>query len=125
MPRRSRLLINAVTLAITIFFPYVALSDTHPAQVWQALRTSNYALLVPAFIALALGTAARAIRWRSLFAPSRRPPRGTVLNATVVGYFYNGILPARAGEAARVVVLSQRSSASAVETVTTAVLERM
>jgi hypothetical protein len=48
-----------------------------------------------------------------------------VLNAMMVGYFYNSILPARAGEAARVLVLKQRSSAPAVEIVGTVVLERL
>ena len=43
----------------------------------------------------------------------------------LIGYFYNNIMPARAGEAARVVVLTQRSSAPAVETTSTVVLERI
>jgi uncharacterized protein (TIRG00374 family) len=42
-----------------------------------------------------------------------------------VGYLFNNILPARAGEAARVVVLTQRSAASPVEIVATVVLERV
>ena len=43
----------------------------------------------------------------------------------MVGYLYNSILPARAGEAARVVVLTQRSSTSPVEIVGTVVVERL
>ena len=43
----------------------------------------------------------------------------------MVGYLYNNILPARAGEAARVVVLTQRSSTPPVEIVGTVVLERL
>ena len=125
MPRRSRLALNLLTLAVTALFSYIALNGIHPSQAWHALRTSNYLLLVPALAVFALGTAARAMRWRSLFASGRRPPRRTVLNATLIGYFYNSILPARAGEAARVVVLTQRTSTSPVETVTTAVLERI
>jgi hypothetical protein len=110
---------------VTVLFSYVALSDINLGRVWQALRTSDYLWLIPALVAFGLGTAARALRWRSLFAPGRRPPRGVVLNATIIGYFYNGILPARAGEAARVVVLTRRSDAPPVEIVGTVVLERL
>ena len=43
----------------------------------------------------------------------------------MVGYLYNNIMPARAGEAARVVVLTRRSSAPPTEIVGTVVLERL
>jgi glycosyltransferase 2 family protein len=124
-PRRSRLLINLVTAAVTIVFSYVALSGIKLGQAWHALRASDYLWLIPALVAFGLGNVARALRWRSLFAPGRRPPRGAVLNAMMIGYFYNNILPARAGEAARVLVLTQRSRTGAVEIVGTVVLERL
>ncbi len=123
--KRSRLLINLVTLAVTIAFSYVALSNIKLGDAWHALRTSDYYWLIPALVVFALGNIARALRWRSLFAPGRRPPVRTVANAMMVGYLYNNILPARAGEAARVMVLTKRSSASPVEIVGTVVLERL
>jgi uncharacterized protein (TIRG00374 family) len=43
----------------------------------------------------------------------------------MVGYLFNNILPARAGEVARVVVLNNRSSAEPVEIIGTVVLERV
>jgi uncharacterized protein (TIRG00374 family) len=121
----SRLLIRLATIAVTALFAYVALSGINLNEAWRALRTSDYWWLIPAVIALALGVVARALRWRSLFAPGRRPSRGATLNATLIGYFYNNILPARAGEAARVLVLNQRSSSPAVEITGTVVLERV
>src|ERR1700728_565514 len=92
LPRRSRLLINLVTVAVTVLFSYIALSGIDFSEVWRALRTSDYLWLIPALIAFGLGSAARGLRWRSLFALGRRPPRGAVLNATMIGYFYNSIL---------------------------------
>jgi glycosyltransferase 2 family protein len=125
LSRRSRLLLNAVTVAVTVIFSYIALSGINLSEAWRALRTSDYLWLIPALIAFGLGTAARGLRWRSLFAPGRRPRPGPVLDATVIGYFYNSILPARAGEAARVLVLNQRSSTPAVEIIGTVVIERL
>jgi glycosyltransferase 2 family protein len=121
----SRLLLNLVTVAVTLLFSYVALNDIDLSLAWRALRTSDYWWLAAALIAFGLGCVARALRWRSLFAYGRRPPFGAVMNAMMVGYLYNSILPARAGEAARVVVLAQRSTAAPVEVVGTIVLERL
>lgn len=110
---------------MTLAFSYVALSNINLSLAWRALRTSNYWWLTVALVAFALGNLARALRWRALFARGRRPPLSTVTNAMLVGYLYNNILPARAGEAARVVVLTQRSATSPVEIVGTVVLERL
>jgi hypothetical protein len=117
--------INILTVLVTLIFSYIALSDIKLSLAWRALRTSNYWWLIVALIAFGLGNVARGLRWRSLFARGRRPPVGVVTNAMMVGYLYNNIMPARAGEAARVVVLTQRSSAAPVEIVGTVVLERL
>ncbi len=116
---------NLATVAVTLAFSWVALSDINLTLAWHALRASDLWWLVVAFVAFALGNLARALRWRSLFAAGRRPPLTVVANAMLVGYLYNNILPARAGEAARVVVLTQRSDTSPVEIVGTVVLERI
>ena len=123
--RRSHRLLTLATVVVTVVFSYIALSGIDFSEVWRALRSCDYWWLIPALIAFGLGDVARALRWRSLFAPGRRPPPGTTLNATMIGYFYNNIMPARAGEAARVVVLTRRSSAPLVETVGTIVVERL
>jgi uncharacterized protein (TIRG00374 family) len=123
--RRARLVLNALIVLVTAAFCYVALSNIQLSRVWHALRTCDLWWLLPALAAFALGNAARALRWRSLFAPGRRPPLATVADAMLVGYLYNNILPARAGEPIRVVVLAQRSDAAPVEIVGTVVLERL
>jgi uncharacterized protein (TIRG00374 family) len=123
--RRPRLVINLVTVAVTVGFAYIAFSGINLSLAWRALRTSNYWWVLASLIAFGLGDLTRALRWRSLFAPGRRPPASVVTNAMMVGYLYNNIMPARAGEAARVVVLTQRSDAAPVEIVATVVLERL
>jgi uncharacterized protein (TIRG00374 family) len=124
-PRGSRLLLNAATVLVTVAFSYFALSNIDLSLAWQSLRASDYWWLAAGLAAFALGNGARAVRWRSLFARARRPPLGTVADAMMVGYLYNNIMPARAGEAARVVVLTQRSTTSPVEIIGTVVLERL
>ena len=64
------------------------------------------------------------LRWRLLFRRETRPPFQAVASALLVGLFFNNILPARAGEAARIVVLNQQRRTSRVEAAGTVVLER-
>jgi uncharacterized protein (TIRG00374 family) len=117
--------LNVAIIAITLAFSYIALSTINLSLAWRALRTSNYWWIAASLVAFGIGNVARAFRWRSLFARGRRPPVGVAWNAMMVGYLYNNIMPARAGEAARVVVLTRRSSAPATEVVGTVVLERL
>lgn len=123
--RRTGSLLKLATLAVTAAFSYFALSGVHLSRVWSALAASDAAWLLPATLVFVLSMAARAVRWRSLFAPGRRPPLGAVANAMTLGYLYNSIMPARAGELARVLVLSRRSDAGTVEIAGTAALERL
>ena len=120
---RRRALIG-LGLAVTVAFGYVAVRDVHPGEVWDALRASQSLWLLPAFAVLALAVLLRALRWWVLFEPETRPPLGAVVEATVVGYFFNNVLPLRAGEAARVVALRRKARGSWAETGATVVVER-
>ena len=111
-------------LVVSGVFAYLAVRDVRWAEVWRALRTSNYWWLVPAFLTLAFANVLRARRWQSMFERGRRPSFAPTLEAMLVGQFFNNILPARAGEAARIVVLHRRARASRAETTATVVLER-
>ncbi len=124
-PSRKRRLAYCATALITFGFIYLSLRRVRFGDAWHGLESSSPGWLIPALGALALGLVLRAVRWRSLFEPRGRPPLGPVLNATLIGYLFNNILPARAGEAARVVSLAQRSAASPVEIVGTVVVERI
>jgi glycosyltransferase 2 family protein len=81
--------------------------------------------VVPAVALLFLGQAVRALRWRYLFGASTRPPYAPVFEATLVGQCFNNILPARAGEVARIVALHRTAGTSRAETTSTVVVERV
>ena len=121
--RRS--LAFAATVALAGVFTYLAVRGVSWHSAWVALEHCDAWWLVPAMAAFAAQVLMRAMRWRSLFAHERRPRRGPVLAATMIGYLFNNILPARAGEAARVVALTQRTETPAAEIVGTVVVERV
>ena len=112
------------TILLAATFTYLAVRGVHWHSAWLALKSCDAWWLVPAMAAFVAQTLMRAMRWRSLFAPGRRPGRRPILAATMIGYLFNNILPARAGEAARVVALTQRSASPAAEIVGTVVVER-
>jgi uncharacterized protein (TIRG00374 family) len=74
---------------------------------------------------LAVSVLVKALRWRLLFPPATRPPLGATTRSLLVGYFFNNILPARAGEAVRVVALHREAGTSRAEALATAVSERV
>jgi hypothetical protein len=113
-----------IGVGVTIAFTYLAVRNAHLGDVWKALRESEKAWLVPALAVMAVAVFLRGVRWWSLYAPASRPPLREVLRALLVGYFFNNVLPLRAGEALRVVSLSRRTGVSRAETAATVVVER-
>jgi uncharacterized protein (TIRG00374 family) len=111
-------------LAISALFAYLAVRNVSWSSVWRALRESNYWWLLPGLAVLAVAILARALRWRYLFARETRPGVWPVTSALIVGLLFNNILPARAGEAARVVALNQHAGTSRAEAAATVVIER-
>jgi uncharacterized protein (TIRG00374 family) len=125
-PRPTRRFIaTAATLALAGGFGYLAVRGVHWHKAWVAVEHCNVWWFVPAIVVFAAQTLMRAMRWRSLFAHARRPPRGPVIEATLIGYLFNNIMPARAGEVARVASLTKRSSTPPAEIVGTVVVERV
>jgi uncharacterized protein (TIRG00374 family) len=111
-------------LVVSALFAYLAVRGVRLSEVGHALRESNYWWLVPALAALAVANVLRGYRWQFLFAAETRPPYRPVLNGLLIGQFFNNVLPARAGEAARIVYLNQAAATSRAETVGTVVAER-
>ena len=75
----------AVGLVVTVVFGYFAVRDAHLRVVWDTLLAMQAWWLVPAALLLALCVLLRAVRWRSLFVPSTRPPLRETLNALLLG----------------------------------------
>lgn len=111
-------------LLLSLGFGYLAFRNIDVGELADSLQGTNYMYLLPAGFALGAGVAVRAWRWQVLFERGRRPPFGLTLNALLIGYLFNTILPARPGELVRIQVLGKRANISRAEVGTTVVLER-
>jgi uncharacterized membrane protein YbhN (UPF0104 family) len=84
------------------------------------------AALLGAIALYALATVVRSERWQRLLVDERaRPHRADTYALTVVGYAGNNILPARAGDAIRVVLMAPRAQTSKRTVVGTLLAERL
>ena len=114
----------AIGFAVSAIFTYLAVRDVRVREVWDGLRSSNYWWTIPTVALVAASLIVRAARWQYLFARESRPPLRPVVAATILGQFFNNVLPARAGEAARIIALNQSAGTSRAETAATVVVER-
>ena len=105
------------------------------AVVWWALRQEpprlpatreQFAALLLAVALYALATVVRAERWHALLAADgARAARVDTYALTVVGYAANNLLPARAGDAVRVVLMAPRAITSRRTVLGTLLAERL
>jgi glycosyltransferase 2 family protein len=123
--RRAKYLSAALAAAFTVVFGYLAVRDVELDELGRSLRESNYWFLLPAFGLLALAFFLRIVRWRCLFSPRTRPGMLPATEALIIGQFLNSVLPFRAGDAARIVVLRPLGGPGRVETAGTVVIERV
>jgi uncharacterized membrane protein YbhN (UPF0104 family) len=126
-PRRRRSSLSLLGIAVSV----IALA----AVVWWASKQQAPTLphtggellaLIGAIALYGLATVVRSERWlRLLEDEGARPKRSDTYALTVVGYAGNNILPARAGDAIRVVLMAPRSHTSMRTVVGTLVAERL
>jgi uncharacterized protein (TIRG00374 family) len=115
----------ALTLVVGAVFAYLALRNVKFAETWDALKQSNYWWLIPSLALLTASTFLRALRWQLLFSQRRRPPLRAAWDANLVGLFFNSVLPARAGDAARVAALKKYAGTPMAESAATVAVERV
>jgi uncharacterized protein (TIRG00374 family) len=103
---------------------YLAVRGVHLGEVRHSLASTSYVWLGPALATFVLANVLRIVRWRLLFARETRPGFLPSAEAFLIGQFLNVVLPARAGEPARIVALNLRTRSSRAEITSTILVER-
>jgi uncharacterized protein (TIRG00374 family) len=115
---RRRFLLPFVALALIVILVTLFVDVE---SVIRQLRHADPRYLLSACVALLLGLIAYANRWRVLL--SNKPGWLATFHAGNVGHMFNTLIPFRAGEPARVVVLSQNQKLPLTEVTASVVVE--
>jgi glycosyltransferase 2 family protein len=104
-----------------IFFIFALFIDWR--EVWAQLRQADYGYLLLASGLLLVGLVGYAVRWRLLM--RNLPSLRRTFHASNIAHAGNTFLPARAGEAARIIAISNSDNVSKTEATTSFVVERL
>jgi len=122
MPSRVRtVLILLLTIGLLWFF----FRNADMAQVWAEIRRARPLLLLAAVLVTGLTYVIRALRWQYVLAPLGHAHFSNAFRATVIGFAATFLLPARAGEVIRPLLLARREGLPATATFATVILERL
>ncbi len=123
MTRRKWLqwMVSAIFSAAVIGWAVFALDWR---QVARALMTARWGWILLAVGLVFVTFVTRVFRWQSLFSPEKQPPM-SLFSALMIGQAVNYIVPARAGDVTRAVLLNRLSGASTARTLGTVALEKL
>lgn len=114
-----------VGLALSAFFIWYSLRGADMAALVGALKTTNWLLGVP-FMLITMGSFYwRCFRWRILLAPAKDIPSHRLYGPLMIGFAFNNIFPARAGEFARPLALTKQEHVPYGAGLSTVFLERL
>lgn len=112
-----------IGIAISALCLWLALREVPFGSLAQSVAGAQYAWLLPAIALLLLSILARAQRWVVLL--HKTPRLADAFWSQGVGYLFTNVFPLRAGEPARVIVMSGRSGLPLMQVAASAFIERL
>ncbi|HYM05732.1 MAG TPA: lysylphosphatidylglycerol synthase transmembrane domain-containing protein [Terriglobales bacterium] len=124
-PEPSRIFYWALAVPLAALLVWLSLRGTDWRRVGTVLSGARLGLIALACAITSAACFLRALRWRVLLNAREKLGAVPVFWATMAGYLGNNLLPARAGELVRAVLVSRRSALSKTYVLTTAATERL
>ena len=122
---RVRALYWTAALALAAVLLYYSLRGIDWPRVWDILCGARPLAICLAWVTITSAVFLRSLRWRVLLSAGKPVSIPLAFWATAAGYLGNNLLPARAGELVRTVIISRRSGMSNAFVLTTALSERV
>jgi uncharacterized membrane protein YbhN (UPF0104 family) len=111
--------------AISAAALYLALRGIDTGTLLRSLQSVR---VIPLLLAIAIGASSnlvRALRWRALFPDDVAVRPRYYFTSLMIGYLGNNLLPARIGDAVRIVVFGRRTGVGISRTAATIIVERV
>lgn len=112
-------------IGISAVFLYFAFRGQDLGEIRGALGEANLLWIVPALGLYFTGVWIRAVRWRILLRPVAPVSARELFPVAVIGYMANNVLPLRAGELVRSIVVRQRFGVRKTSVLATIAVERL
>ena len=122
MKRRLRLVLG---LLVSLLFLYFSVRDIQWDDLWQLFGNGNYLWLLPAVAQLVLINFIRGCRWRLLMYPDKSISLAKMFRLVNIGYLFNNVFPAKAGEVVRAVLAGREISGGIGQAFSTLLIERL
>jgi glycosyltransferase 2 family protein len=113
------------SLALAGVLLYYSLRGIEWREVWATLSSARLAFVALALALMTLALFLRSYRWRVILTSEGSVSIPLAFWATSAGYLGNNVLPARAGEVVRSLMISSRTGMSKAFVLTTALSERV
>jgi len=110
-------------VAFSSVFLYFAIRDIKWDEFWIAIKTANYWWLIPGIAIYFMAVWVRAWRWHYLLRPLKFISTKRMFPVITMGLAGNNILPARAGEVLRAVILKRRENVPVSASLATIIIE--
>jgi hypothetical protein len=112
-------------ILISAIFLYLVLRKIDYEQLWLVLKAANYWWLIPGVAVYFVALWVRSWRWHYLLRPLKAIPTRTMFPIVTMGYAFNNIFPARAGEVLRAIVLKHEEDVPISASLATIIIERV
>jgi glycosyltransferase 2 family protein len=122
---RPKAIYWVVSLGLAAVFLYYSLRGIDWHGVWGTLRSARPGIIGLVLCLTSIALFLRSFRWRVLLSAQQEVSIPLAYWATAAGYLGNNVLPARAGEVIRTLMISRRTGMSKAFVLTTALSERV
>jgi len=112
-------------IAISVACLYLAFRNVRWAELVVALRAVNWPILALAALTIVVDTVLRSLRWRGLLTPVGTVSTSDAFDFLNIGVLANSVLPLRAGEFIRAILLGEKRDLSKSAVFATVVVERV
>jgi uncharacterized protein (TIRG00374 family) len=123
--KQTRIGLMLLPLLLSVVFLYLAFRGVDWARLVKTLRQGQAEIVGLACVTVTISYFVRGLRWRVLLAGEGRIGTAPVVWASMAGNLGNCVLPARAGDLIRSVLLGRHANLSASYVLATALLERL
>ncbi|MCP4265189.1 MAG: flippase-like domain-containing protein [Candidatus Brocadiaceae bacterium] len=121
----KRKVLFIVGILVSIVCSWLFARKIEWASLIAALREANYVYIIPTIIIIFILHYLRAFRWMEFIIPIKRVSVLNLFSASMIGFMANSILPARAGEIIRPIIIARKEKIKITALFATVVMERV